>query len=181
MANKIQMQPLHLGQYGTPDTYNESTLPRGGEIGQVLEVDQKSYQLVKHDSGATASTAIGVSAAKQLAFWKDRANYLVTNDSVQTEGGSTSNAYRNFVAGVYRAAITAGNYCLILQRGNNINVKEASSGGGVGQNVIAASTNTASVAFVAVGTATTYQSLGIAREAGDATDVGVDLDIPSAP
>jgi len=136
MPNEQNVQTIYVGPTGSPDTFNESSLYAGGSIGQVVEWNNRTYQLVRHDSGATASTATGVAAANQLAFWKDKDDYIVTNNSPQALGGQVANAYRNFVAGVYRTAVTAGYYCFVLQRGLAVPVKSAGSGG-VGQTLIA--------------------------------------------
>jgi len=161
---------------------NEETLYAPGELGQVFDTNDKTYQIVKCDSGATASTSAGAVAANDLAFWKDKDKYLVTNDAAQAIGAGTANAYRNQVAGVFRVAATAGYHVAVLQRGDNIPVN--ATGGGIGQTAIANSGSDADAAFVAVGTASTYMPLGIAREATGATTAGmcnVDLNIPSIP
>jgi hypothetical protein len=123
-----------------------------------------------------------VVTANDLAYWKDKDNYIVTNDQAQAIGAGVTNAWRNFVAGVFRNAVTAGYYCAILQSGDNIPVN--ATGGGIGQTAIANSGSDADVAFEAVGTQATYQPLGIAREATGDTTAGmcnVDLEIPAIP
>lgn len=181
MPNANRVQTVYL-QTGNPDTENRATMYAPGHLGVSFEYNDRSYQNVRLDSGATADTSAGVVTANDLAFWKDKNTYLVTNDAAQTLGGNTSNAFRNFVAGVFRYAVTAGYYCCILQRGDNIPVN--ATGGGVGQTAIANSGSDADVAFVGVGTASTYTPLGIAREATGATTSGmcnVDLAIPPIP
>jgi len=169
---------------GDPDTVNvSSSFIRPGELGAQYNCDRQGrgwkYQLVQLDSGATASTGIGVVAANHLAYWKDKTSYLVTNDYNQSEGGNTSNAFANFVAGVFRNAVTAGNYCFILQRGDNVPVKAASTADGVGEIAIAnTSTPAADISSVNVGTASTYRPLGIVRTAYSASVAYVDLEIP---
>src|SRR6476469_8672001 len=56
-----------------------------GELGAVYPASSHQFQLVKMDSGATSATATGIPAAGQLAFWKDRNNYIVTNDVRQAD------------------------------------------------------------------------------------------------
>lgn len=168
---------------GNPATMNESSLYAPGMLGVSFEWNDRQYQVVKLDSGATSATSTGVVTANDLAFWKDQDSYLVTNDQAQAVGSGVTNAWRNFVAGVFPYAITAGYYCAIVQKGDNVPVNGA-AGGGAGQTVIANSGSDADVNFVAVGTASTYQPLGIAREAtGDTTSgmVNVDLDITPIP
>jgi hypothetical protein len=182
MPNARNVQTMYF-EGGNPDTWNESSLYAPGMLGNSISWRQKEYQIVQLDSGATASTDVGAVVANDLAFWKDPDNYIVTNDAPQALGGQTTNAWRNFVAGVFRYAVTAGNYCAILQKGDNIPVNGA-AGGGVGQTVIANSGSDADVTFVAVATASTYRPLGIAREATADTTAGMvntDLNIPYYP
>lgn len=182
MPNARTDQTLYLKR-GDPDLVNESTLYAPDMLGNVIDYRDKTYQVVQLDSGATSATSTGAVAANDLAFWKDPNVYLVTNDQTQAVGGQVTNAWRNFVAGVFRTTVTAGNYCCILQRGENIPVNGA-AGGGVGQTVIANSGSDADVTFEAVGTQATYQPLGIAREATADTTAGmvnVNLHIPSVP
>lgn len=61
---------------------------------------------VRLDSGATASTPTGAVAAGQLAFWKDRANNLVTNDQRFADTGASTNGWVNRVAGVFQLAVS---------------------------------------------------------------------------
>ncbi len=175
-----QTQYIHAGN---PDTDDRSPLYAEGELGMVLQANDRSYQRVQLDSGATSATSTGVVTANDLAFWKAKGpDYIVTNDQAQAIGSGVSNAWRNQVAGVFRAAITAGNFCFVLQRGDLIPVN--ATGGGNGQTAIANSGSDADVAFEAVGTQATYSPLGIAREATGDTTAGmanVDLNIPSIP
>lgn len=174
-----------LGIYlrtGDPDTMNESSLFRPGELGCAFDYNDRAYQIVKLDSGATASNSVGVVAANQLAFWKDKSAYLVTNDWRQAIGGAIgTNAWMNQVAGIFRTAATAGYYCCILQRGRTIAVADDTSPA-VGETAIASSTaNTSRIAGEAVGTAPTYQPLGIVVVASSASVSYVDVDIPNIP
>ena len=61
---------------------------------------------VKLDSGATAATPIGAVAAGQLAYWKDQANAIVTNDKRFCDAGASGAINR--VAGIFQLAVTAG-------------------------------------------------------------------------
>ena len=181
MPNEQNVQTAYLGPSGDPDSFNEATLYAPGQLGQVSEFDDRSYQLVQADSGATSATASGAVAANDLAFWKDKDSYLVTNDARFAVGGQVANAWRNQVAGVFRAAISAGRYCYILQQGDNIPVN--ATGGGIGQLAVANSGADADASFIAVGTAPGYSALGVAREATGDTTAGMancDLNIPAA-
>lgn len=170
---------------GNPDTLNVPIVDwlqqRPAELGCALDYNNRAYQLVLVDSGCTAATATGVVAANELAFWKDKTIYLVTNDRAQAIGGSTPTAWCNQVAGIFRNAVTAGQMTAILQRGDNIAVREVNNAGGIGQSVIAENAATAGVAFIAVGGAITFQKIGIARGAGALGSVRVDVDIPNIP
>lgn len=179
MPANIRHQTLYVIT-GNPDTVNEATPYYGGQLGQrVTDTLGREYQYVKHDSGATSSTSVGVSAANQLAYWKDRTDYLVTNDSAQAIGGAglgTSN-FRNEVAGIYRNAVTAGNYCFVLQRGENINVKSASGTYVAGDFVVANTGTAADATVVAVGTAPTVKTIGTAAGARSGSNTPTDVDI----
>jgi hypothetical protein len=92
---------------GTPELTNAPTpMYAPGELGCTFS-DQntgRSYLRVKLDSGATSATAIGAVAAGQLAFWKDRANFIVTNDKNQCDVGNSGSI--NHVAGVFALAVS---------------------------------------------------------------------------
>ena len=178
MPNARTTQTVYITT-GNPDTLNDSSLYREGELGQAVDYVDRSYQIVRCDSGAVAAAA-GAVAANQVAFWKDKDLYLVTNNSAQAIGGQTTNAWRNQVAGIFRAAITAGNYCCILQRGDNYAVK-SDGNGGIGQTAIANSGTSQDVTNVAVGTASTYQVVGIMRTTPAGGNVNVDLQITPIP
>ena len=131
--------------------------------------------MVQLDSGATSATATGVVAAGQIAFWKDKSTYLVTNNAPQANavnapaggwgnaGNQTLDA-RNFVAGVFQSAVTAGNFCIILQRtdqkaGFNVKISGTPNAG----DLLVPNTGTnADCTSVAAGTAPTCLVVGTA-------------------
>lgn len=176
MPNDINSQTMYFGMFGGPDTFNAAELYEAGQLGLPHQSTDKSYQRVQLDSGATASTPIGAVAANQLAYWKDKNTYLVTNDR-----RFATTAYQNFVAGVFRLAVTAGYYCDILQRGDNINLIDGGNSFAVGEPVFAEADAAAAVDRVGVGTASTYQQLGTARGAASGGVVAVDVDISPIP
>ena len=92
---------------GTVDKTNApSPLYAPGEIGCAFN-DQNgggSYLRVWLDSGATSATAVGAVAAGQLAYWKDQANSIVTNDKNQCDVGPSGAINR--VAGIFQLAVT---------------------------------------------------------------------------
>lgn len=112
---------------GTPDKTNATVgasftgsvsagMYAPGELGCAFN-DQNTggtYLRVIMDSGATASTSIGVPATGQLAYWKDQANAIVTNDKNQCDAGPSGAINR--VAGVVQLAVTPGNYCDLVIR-----------------------------------------------------------------
>lgn len=182
MPNANRVQSLYVSA-GNPDSENITTAYlaatfRSGEIGMSMDVNDRTYTRVVLDSGATAATATGVVAANQLAFWKDRSQYLVTNDSKQSDLGATN--FRNSVAGIFRTAVTAGNSCFILIRGRKISVK--GTAGAVGDQIIANSGTNADTTNISAGSAFTYQILGVCAVAStDSANVTVDVDIPNIP
>lgn len=181
MPHERNIQTVYVDT-GDPDTFNATDpLYKPGERGAVHERNDRTYQRVRLDTGATADTSVGVVAANQLAYWKDKDTYLVTNDSAQAIGGPGGNAWRNQVAGIFRAAITAGNYCDVLQRGDNIPVADGGNTFAIGETVIAEAGTAAAADRVAVGTAPTYVPVGIARGAASGGNVNVDVNIPSIP
>lgn len=180
MPNNNQ-NPTAYVYTGNPATVNTTTLYKPGELGSRLVADGKEWQLVQLDSGATAATSVGVVAATQVAFWKQKSIYLVTNDLVQSGASTGGTADRNLVAGVFPAAITAGNYCYVQQQGAATVL--AASGGTWADAVVAiANSGTAAdITSIAAGTAPTYIPLGVVRSGRASTTVTVDLNIPAVP
>ena len=178
---------------GTPDKTNSPTpFYAPGEIGCAFN-DQSSggsYLRVKLDSGATSATSVGAVAAGQLAFWKDQAAGIVTNDKNQCDVGPSGAINR--VAGIFQLAVTAtpgvngtdGNplqyVCdlVIQKRGYNV---AATGTILVGTAMIADTTaNTArAISQATVTTAPVSQVIGIAASsvlsAGNLTPVDVNI------
>lgn len=172
---------------GNPDTTNISSADfnsGGGQPGGLgLEHESgfpdRTYQRVQLDSGATLSTPTGAVAANQSAYWKDKSAYIVTNDSRFAMGGAAAaGAFRNYGAGIFRLAATAGNYIDVLKRGKNIPLKDGGNTFAAGETVILENDTTAA-AFdrTAVGTAPSSQQIGVARGAASGGNVNVDVDI----
>lgn len=124
-------QTLYIGASSNIEALNATTLYKPGELGSHIELSGKGYQLVQLDSGATSSTSAGTPVAGHLAYWKSRTAYLVTNDKAQCENPGTT-ASGASVAGVFvpttsggaagSTAATAGNYCVIQNRGTHIGI-----------------------------------------------------------
>ena len=181
-ANRV-VETAYIGPFASYDKVNTATLYKPGELGiRVADAFGREYQFVQLDSGATASTTVGAVAVGQLAFWKDKSKYLVTNDIIQCVGGSS--AARNEVAGVFQVAGTAGNYCYVQQKGRSVNACAlVSSSPNIGDWIVADNTAAkAQCAVVAIATAPTVQPLGKAAASGSSvTTIAVDLDIPGIP
>lgn len=156
-----------LTWHGNTEGLNGTGLLEPGEIGGVLPGQGDQFQLVKMDSGATASTATGIPAAGQLAFWKDRTKYLVTNDSTQADAahipaGTLLRDHRNSVAGVIEMAVVAGEHFFVHQKGPS-NVKTGTSPN-AGDVLVAATGTGADAGSTAAGTAPVAQALGVVTD-----------------
>ena len=182
MPNAVRHQTIWLPT-GSPDSTNITSDDfnalggQPGSLGQAFDYEDRVYQRVRHDSGATSATAVGVVAANMVAYWKDKNLYIVTNDRAQAIGGSATNSYANFVAGIYRNAATAGRYIDILKKGDNIPCADGGNTFAVGEMVFAELAAAAAVDRVAVGADVVYQRIGIARGAASGGNVNVDVDI----
>lgn len=189
MPNSNRQQTIWLPQ-GTPDETNISTTDwdsvagQRGQLGMVHEYNNRTYQRVKLDSGATSATPTGAVAANDLAFWRYQGDstvqpYTVTNDRrFAMNLTEATAAYANFVAGIFRLAVTAGQYCDILVKGSNIAVPDGGNTFAAGEMVFAELDSAAAVDRVAVGSDTVYLCLGRARGAASGGNVNVDIDIP---
>lgn len=151
-----------------------------GQIGMNFTLNDKRYATVKLDSGATSATPVGAVAANQLAFWKDKAKRVVTNDKRFAD--VTGNGASNRVAGVFRSAITPGAYgsvCNILTQGADIPVKSDGSGAAGATAVADTTASVSRVTSVAAGTASTYIPVGVIKGAANGGNINVDVDIPT--
>ena len=182
MPNSVRQQTIWLPT-GSPDTTNITSADfnglggQPGQLGVAFDYEDRTYQRVQLDSGVVSANPSGVVAANQVAFWKSKDNYIVTNDRRQAIGGAATNSYANFVAGIFRLAATAGNYIDILKKGDNIPCADGGNSFAVGEMVFAELDSVAAVNRVAVGTAVAYQRIGIARGAASGGNVNVDVDI----
>lgn len=153
-----------------------------GEIGCAFFDPMTGFTCLRArlDSGATASTPVGAVAAGQLAFWKDRANNLVTNDNRMVDAPAaptTANAYLNRVAGIFQTAVTTAPgvndstgqpvtyVCDLVILGQNVNVWTKSASATEGAfGVCDTTAGTAQVAALAsTATAPTSQVIGVFR------------------
>lgn len=171
-------QTLYVGPFKSVEAINVTTLYKPGELGSQIQLGTKGYQLVQVDSGATASTAAGVPLCGHTAFWKNRNNYIVTNDKAQAE--TVAGDARNSIAGVFNsltsgaaatASITPGNFGVIQQRGTHVGVLTNGTAAAAGDTLVpvaTATSGTAAAVRVAAGTAPTCVVIGIATAATSA-------------
>ena len=177
-------QPVYIPG-GNPETMNEASLLYPGQLGirfqyinpprtvpsgdTVEDGTPKGFQLVHTDSTMTVTPFDGATA-----WWANQQQYRVTT-TVTTLG-------RGRVAGVFKTAVTPGNYCCVQQKGKSqVKFVDApvAAPTAAGLLVIPSATN-AKADCLAAGSAATYPIMG--RSAGvynavEATAI-VDLDIP---
>ena len=170
---------------GNPDTWYSTeaytSSYAAGDMGTLIENNDRSYQRAYLDSGATSATTSGAVAANQLLYWKDRSKYIVTNDVRFALFNDTALSFRNNVAGVARAAVPAGSHFWCLQRARQINVKEAGSAT-AGMTLIASTSTTAADALgVAINTAPNCLTLGVVYTATANNVCVADVDIAPIP
>lgn len=177
-ANRV-VETAYIGPFSSIDQVNSSTAYYPGQLGQrVMSSTGKQYQFVQLDSGVLSAATKG-----QVVYWKDRANYIVTNNNLFAGGTS---AARNFVAGIITptAGVTAAYYTFIQQQGDCSFVKTDSVTGAVGDWLIgSATTGNATNASATLGTAAPTQIIGVVNVAssGAATTQGATLSIVGLP
>lgn len=143
-----QNETMYAGQTPIP-TLNVASLYKPGELGSRITANGQLFQTVKSDSGPTSI------AAGDLAFWKDRANYVVTNKLADAPQG------RNGVAGMFLTTVTPGNYCRVQIGGPGyVNIKTAGAPD-QGMIAVANSGSSSDVVGIPAGTAPTYVVLGV--------------------
>lgn len=166
-------QPLSAA--GTPGDYTDYA---PGEKGSAFQYQDKTYQLVVCDSGATSATPTGVVTANQLAFWKDYGKRLVTNDMRMCVSPTDPSSC---VAGVFRKTLSAahgagGTLMAVLLRGKGVRVAAGTTA--IGPMVADTTAGQARVVTVTG----TRPVLGFARVADSGGSVAnADIDIPSLP
>lgn len=208
MPNIRVIQSPYIGPFSNVEAVAESSTSTGvgihlGELGGRVELTQtgsgtKEYQKVQLDSGAVAASPAGAPTTGELVYWKlngpggatGKSKYLVTTDSSQAVGGSTTHGWRNEVAGVLvtpQATLTANlglaPFIWIQQKGNCATVKIASGSPNPGDTLISDTSATASQGLIATAsTAPVVVPLGhFTTAATSVTTAPVDLDIPGIP
>lgn len=189
MPNNVRNQPLYLGPSGDPELMNEPTLLYPGQLGAKITIKNpgppgvpvassavsrdKTYQLVQTDSSATVAPF-----KRAVAWWRDKAKYLVTT--------SVSTAGRGNIAGVFGnlGAPSPGNFGCVQTAGpafvKYINAPTAApSAAGL---FVTPSATDGKADCIAAGTAATYPTLGTSAGVTDGNAEGlVDLNVPETP
>lgn len=152
--------------------------PAGAAAGQAEDYRDHTYRFVIADS--TMTTAPYLSA---VAWWSDKSRFKVTTSPTATARGQ--------IAGVFKTAVTVGNYCYIQTSGpSTVKFVDAPTAAiAVGVSAIPSAT-AGKADTTAAGTAPPYPTLGIiAATPGTSTPSGsaasqtwvVDLSIPEQP
>lgn len=115
IGRTVLLSGVDLGPTGSVSTFNESALPKGGQLGQIYESNGKFYRLVKFDNGSAVASAAG-----NAAYWKTKSSYIVTSDESDSEG--TNAAGNNAVAGGFLGVLTDLNYGFIQMGGDQAGV-----------------------------------------------------------
>lgn len=151
----LNIQTLHLGPTGSAIKFNETVLPLAGQLGQDYEQDGDSFRLVQHNQGAGAVATVDGGTA----YWKDKANHVVTADSADAEG------IPNGVAGGYHVAgVTHLNHCFIQVSGDQAAVI-TSAAGAVGAQLSGSATLDNQLVPTAAGTPSVNLAVGIQLDA----------------
>lgn len=171
--------PIQFCPNGNWDQFDATVAQMGthwpGQRMNKHTLNDVDYLTVQLDSGATAANPVGVVAANQVAYFRDRLNGLVTNDARVAEMGIDG------VAGIFPYAATAGNVTAIRTgRSRATSVKVDGSTFAAGDNVISDSAaNGPQGTRIAAGTAAAQgRFIGKARGAAVANVLSVDLQLP---
>jgi hypothetical protein len=178
MPANYTIESVYIGPFSSITEVNAASLYKPGELGVRVDTgDGRQFQQVQLDSGVLSAATKG-----QLVYWKDKANYIVTNNNLFANGGATTTTSQNFVAGVITPTngVTAAYYTFIQQQGPCSFVKTGSITTAIGDQ-ITATTTTGNAVNVAAGTAVTVIPIGVATEVSTGTSHGVDLSIVGIP
>jgi|ERR1041384_554110 hypothetical protein len=118
-------------------------------LGEIVRVKNKTYQYVRFDNGVGNVAAV----AGRGAYWKDIANFVVTSDFSDSQGGGTELC---LTAGVFLYAMTDLYYGWIQTGGYNASVY-VSAAGAVGQRLLPSTTD-GQFTTVATGSVTAAQA-----------------------
>ena len=177
-------QPVYIPG-GNPESMNESSLLYPGQLGirfnyinpprtnptadDSEDGRSKGFQLVHTDSSMSVNPYDGA-----VAWWNRQDLYRVTT--------SPTSLGRGRVAGVFRYAVTPGNYCCIQIKGpGTVKFVDAPTASPTAAGLIVIPSGTAGKAdCLAAGSAATYPSIGRSSGAYNAVECTgrVDLDVP---
>lgn len=166
MPNSTFMDTLYLGPQKI-QSMNVASLYQAGQLGMRCTLGGQVWQVVKCDSGP-ASVAIG-----DVAFWKDRANYIVTNKLADAPQG------RNGAAGMFTVAVTPGQFTAIQIGGRGVNTIKTAGAPNQGMVAVANSGSSSDVVGIPAGTAPTYVVLGVFTGEPSAGFTAIELSIGS--
>lgn len=167
---------------GNPETMNEPTLDKGGQLGVRFAYTipsrsvpsgstgagtAKAYKMVRSDSSMSVAPYSGA-----VAWFANQATYLVT--TVVTALG------RGRVAGIFRTNVTPGNYCCVQVKGLGVvKLTDASIDGTAAGLFVQPSATNGKAEVLAAGAENDYPLIG--RTAGMANIAAreclVDIDI----
>jgi hypothetical protein len=180
MSNNIRNQPAYFPE-GSPEDFNQPSMLYPGMLGSRLTQEavvdsvkaSRTYQIVGTDSSMSVAPYRGA-----IAWWSDKSRYLVTT--------SPTALGRGRVAGVFRTAVTLGNFCTVQTQGRAASVKiiDAPTAAPTVAGLIVTPSATAGKADVlAAGSPATYPALGVTASAlaGADSTCTVDLDVPETP
>lgn len=163
-------QTIFIDKFGSIDKFNAATLYKPGELGsRDIDTTGREWQLVVCDSGP-ASVAAG-----DLAFWKNKTNYQVTNKLADAPEG------RNSVAGIFTNAVTPGNYTAIQVRGASFHGLNCTTTPAVGDVAVANTGTGKDVVGVNQGTAPTCIPVGVFSSTQSSNLISVDLKLGDQP
>lgn len=175
-------QPAYIPG-GNPETMNEPTLSRAGQLGirfnfinpprsvgsdALEDGSPKAFQLVQSDSSMSVNPYDGA-----VAWWSNQYLYRVTT--------SPTALGRGRVAGVFKTAVTPGNYCCVQFGGRGlVKFVDAPTAVPTAAGLLVIPSGTAGKAdCLAAGSAATYPILGRSASAYNGADATalVDLDV----
>lgn len=207
MPNTRNVQSPYIGPFSNVETFHQNLLGTNqmgpaalfhpGEAGARVILSEtgvgaKEYQLCQIDSGVTSATPTGVATLGQVMYWKNRQQYIVTNDARFSQNFLNSAAGVTLasagpvacVAGVLvtpTASVVPGDWVYLQTRGQAA-VTSATSGNAGDFAVPTTTTSTPQVTAVAAGTAATSTIVGryitTIPAAGTAQ---LDLQLPEIP
>jgi hypothetical protein len=185
MPNNFPQQTLYLVS-GSPQTENRAATVYPGQLGQrAILVDKsdsnraKGWQVVQLDSTMSVLPYAGA-----VAWWKDRAKYLVTTSASAPGRGQVAGVFQSTAATApVTADVTAQNIVCIQVKGiGNVNYIDSptASPDATGLFVTPSATD-AKADCLAAGTASSYPKIGMSAGAATSHFGLVDIDVDENP